>query len=514
MAERFRFPLFIDGVTYFKFDEVNFEKGKHYLYYKNLDAEKLSNALGLVQDPAVIIWIEIDGCSISKLSILNKFANLVRLQINNSKVEKIEGLEGVKSLVFLDLRGNLISKIESLDSLPRLEFLNLAENQIEKVERLDALGGLKHLDLSRNRIKKVEGFDALASLKYLDLSKNRITSFEKLSQVLDIEQVTLQYNPLNAGRDAIDARMIELRNIYQKFMDAENVQYILILTANGLPLYSKAFSNVPIDENLISGFLSAISTFGAEIGTKIARDAGENSGLEQLSYGQFKIILNEYQDTKVALLLLNDASDVLKDKLRTFNIRFYEHFRSVLDGWRGQALPSQEITDIVEQALDVELAYLHNLVDFKADEREKDADDASIEKFVLQAIRDDPFNNFFHIKSVMEHAKLFGKDEIEVFDVINKLKQARIVYPLNPKIQHVILNYTTLVDQLSMESKDILVSLYDKKNPKEMLKTLEEIDQYYVNMATLEQLGLVAKDGTLTGKGEELAYYLAIFFND
>nr|MDO8117724.1 leucine-rich repeat domain-containing protein [Candidatus Sigynarchaeota archaeon] len=514
MAERFRFPVFIDGITCFKFDDATYEKNKHYLYYKDLGSDTLSSMLGLVPDPSSILWLEIENSSVSKLSDIKKFNNLIRLVINNCKIEKIEGLEGMKSLVYLDLRGNLLTRIEGLDQLRNLEFLNLAENQIEKIERLDALGGLKHLDLNANRIRKVEGLDALANLKYLDLSKNRFTSFEKLSQILDIEQLILQYNPLNARREAIDARMIELRNIYQKFMDAENVQYILILMNSGLPLYSKAFSNVPIDENLISGFLSAISSFGAEIGTKIGRDAGEIGGLEQLSYGQFKIILNEYKITKVALLLLNDASDTLKNKLKTFNVAFYEHFKGVLDGWRGQALPSQEITDIVEQVFDMELAYLHNLVDFKADEREQEIDDASIEKFVLRAMRDDPFNNFFHIKGLMEHSKLFGKDEIEVFDVINKLKQSRIVYPLNPKIQQVILNYTNIVDQLSTDLKKILVLLHDKKNPKENLKSLEEIDQFYINMAALEQLGLVEKDSSLTRIGEELAYYLAIFFDD
>ncbi|MHA1509265.1 MAG: hypothetical protein ACTSO6_11240, partial [Promethearchaeota archaeon] len=123
-------------------------------------------------------------------------------------------------------------------------------------------------------------------------------------------------------------RIVSLRALYQKLSDVENMQYVLILTKDGgVPCYSKSLADVPIDESLISGFLSAISTFGQEIGAKIQGGAG---GLEELSYRQFKIIINEGKYVKTALLLLKRPSDVLKEKLRTFNGSFEEVYRDRL----------------------------------------------------------------------------------------------------------------------------------------------------------------------------------------
>ena len=115
-----------------------------------------------------------------------------------------------------------------------------------------------------------------------------------------------------------------LKQMYQRLSDVENIQYCLILTKDGgVPVFSKSLADVPIDEALISGFLSAISSFGREIGSKMKKIDG---GLEELSYRQFKIILNEGAYVRVALLLLKRAQESLKEKLRKFNEIFEETY--------------------------------------------------------------------------------------------------------------------------------------------------------------------------------------------
>jgi hypothetical protein len=84
-------------------------------------------------------------------------------------------------------------------------------------------------------------------------------------------------------------RIESLKVLYQKLSDVENLQHLIVsIKEGGVACFSKSLADVPIDESLVSGFLSAISTFGREIGAKIQEGEG---GLEELSYQQFKIII-------------------------------------------------------------------------------------------------------------------------------------------------------------------------------------------------------------------------------
>jgi len=56
----------------------------------------------------------------------------------------------------------------------------------------------------------------------------------------------------------------ELMNIHRLFADVENVQYMMVIhKITGVAIFAHAFTEIPIDENLVSGFLSAINSFGA-----------------------------------------------------------------------------------------------------------------------------------------------------------------------------------------------------------------------------------------------------------
>lgn len=516
MSARFRFPVFHDGRTYFEFDGKLYEKQKHYVFIQDENLRTLDDSpLKEITDRDAIMWIEVANSGPLDLGRALQFKNLVRLEIHGCQLARMAGLDGLPSLLHLDLRWNEIARIEGLPGLPLLEHLDLSGNRIERIENIDSLKHLAHLNLARNRIKKVEGLDGLGSLIYLNLSNNRITNLDKLQPLLDIEQLTIEYNPQGVNVDMQDRRMIELKTLYQSFSDAANVQYLLVLTLDGLPLYSKSFSNVPIDENLVSGFLSAISSFGAEIGNKFSVDASEGTGkkdLEQLSYGQFKIIVNVQEKIRTAVLLLKDASDALKQALDGFTRAFVDRYRETLATWRGQAFPAQEITDLVEAHFKLDLTYGHNVLRGKADAYLQGIKETrDITRAIIEEAAKEPFYDFFMLRELMERLKLAGLDELAVFDGINKLKTLGIIYALNPKIKHVALDYVSLTDAIPTAGKVILKQLHEGKNPKASLRSLEEIDEHYKNVALLEQLSLVTKDMRLTRVGEELGYYFSIF---
>ncbi len=114
-------------------------------------------------------------------------------------------------------------------------------------------------------------------------------------------------------------KLRKILDIHSLISDVENLQYLFVINKeNGLNLFTHTFANLSINENLISGFLSAIITFGNEIGGKVksyVTPTDSYGELKELAYQQFKIVMIEGKKVRSALLLLKPSSDTLKKKL-------------------------------------------------------------------------------------------------------------------------------------------------------------------------------------------------------
>ena len=252
-----------------------------------------------------------------------------------------------------------------------------------------------------------------------------------------------------------------LRKLYQKLSDVENIQYILILTTDGgVPCFSKSLADVPIDETLISGFLSAISTFGREIGSKITEGEG---GLEELSYRQFKIILNEVKYSRVALLLLRRPSISLKEKLKRFNLRFEEEYQDKLVNFTGEIFEEAPITKMIEDVFEADLLYPHQIVETKVETYLKSSIDKDDKKIIIIA-RGEEFESKFYLRELINHLKTKGIEEIKSFETIQRLKSDKIVFAINPRTNYLIEEFQRYIKFMDADDKNVLFAIFDGSN--------------------------------------------------
>ncbi|MHA1239536.1 MAG: hypothetical protein ACTSQU_01965 [Promethearchaeota archaeon] len=257
-------------------------------------------------------------------------------------------------------------------------------------------------------------------------------------------------------------RLKSLKDLYQKLSDVENMQYLLILTKDGgIPCYSKSLADVPIDESLISGFLSAISTFGKEIGAKIQEGEG---GLEELSYRQFKIIINEGKYVNTALLLLKRPSDAIKEKLRTFNGIFEDNYRDRLVNFSGQVLEDTPITKIIEEVFEADLLYPHQVVESKVGVYLKSSTPTKIDKKVVILVRGEEFESNFYLRDLINHLKTKGLDELKSFETIQKLKLDKVVFAINPRTNYLIVEFQKYIKHMDNDDKSVLYAIFDGQN--------------------------------------------------
>jgi hypothetical protein len=102
------------------------------------------------------------------------------------------------------------------------------------------------------------------------------------------------------------------------------LNYLIITKKNsGIPLYQMNFIAAKFDTDLVSGFLSAIQSFGGEI-------IQGKTTMEKMAYRDFKIFFQDGQFIRSALILQGEITELLSKKLKDFVTEFENTYHSLL----------------------------------------------------------------------------------------------------------------------------------------------------------------------------------------
>jgi len=309
-------------------------------------------------------------------------------------------------------------------------------------------------------------------------------------------------------------RIESLKALYKKLSDVENLQYLLILTKDGgIPCFSKSLADVPIDETLVSGFLSAIATFGQKIGAKIQEGEG---GLEELSYRQFKIILNEGAYVRVALLLIKRPSDTIKQNLKKFNAVFEEVYEDRLKKFSGEVFEDVPVTKMIEEVFEADLLYPHQVVDSKVSDYLKTSTPNHIDKKIIVLARGEEFESNFYLRDLINHLRAKGIEDIKSFDSIQKMKGDHIVFAINPRTNYLIVEFQKYVKFMNEDDKSVLFAIFDGSNePMAILKYLSKRNislsgNTDIILKKLKRLHLITESNQINEAGSAVATILKL----
>ncbi len=209
-----------------------------------------------------------------------------------------------------------------------------------------------------------------------------------------------------------------------KLRDVINVQHMLLIhKESGTAIMSQNFAGEKIDGNLISGFLTAMTSFQSEIAPK-KRDGAETKKGFLLDYADFKILMEDGDLIRTALILVTDPSDSLKDRLTYFTQRYESLFRNKLQVWRGN-LNDVEGGDILfEEIFEMSLLYPHVV-------NPNPGNLGNIARAIYamgQAISKD--RPFFFLATLMDYAiKGLQESQQRIFSTIYDLKKNHAIEP-------------------------------------------------------------------------------------
>ncbi|MHA1651371.1 MAG: hypothetical protein ACTSYB_14360, partial [Candidatus Helarchaeota archaeon] len=108
------------------------------------------------------------------------------------------------------------------------------------------------------------------------------------------------------------------------------MRYLLIIHRKvGATLFHRQFGTWEINPDLISGFLTAIQSFGSEIKSK-------DVPIRKMAYNEFEILLNQGELVFVALIVDGKTSEWHEKKLAEFTQAFEQEFQENLKTWSGE----------------------------------------------------------------------------------------------------------------------------------------------------------------------------------
>ena len=156
-----------------------------------------------------------------------------------------------------------------------------------------------------------------------------------------------------------DLQMQKLRN---KVLDSLNLNYIMISeNASGLNVFEQFFGGKEIDPSLISGFLSAIRSFGIEL-----TGTFQQSQTIKLEFQNSKILMNEFRHFRLILLMGENPSDDFIESLDNLAQDVEKTYGDLIRDFDGSLTKFTGIGKLIERHLNVSFLFPLKIISSKA----------------------------------------------------------------------------------------------------------------------------------------------------
>ncbi|MHA1792744.1 MAG: hypothetical protein ACTSVI_08880 [Promethearchaeota archaeon] len=277
----------------------------------------------------------------------------------------------------------------------------------------------------------------------------------------------------------VKPRRLEFKNklarISSAFEDAANIQHVLIIHKNsGTCLFFKSYDQKVIDPDLISGFLSAVQSFGAELSGSRA--------LEELKYGDYQIVLGEGDYVRIALVLASKASPILKSLVPEFISKFESIHADSLKKWRGDLTPFRSAIQLINEVFDTAIILPHKRTDLPIKPR------SNLAKKILDIVEDiTREREYFFIATLLSEAvKRTKRPYNEIVAAIQELREDEILTSIDIEVlekqQQISQQELNQIQQrvyeityLTPEEKAKLIQDLSKMRPEERQATLSSL---------------------------------------
>jgi hypothetical protein len=140
---------------------------------------------------------------------------------------------------------------------------------------------------------------------------------------------------------------------YNKYMDVLNLDFFIIIEKRtGLSIYEQVLAGKDTDTSLITGFLEAIRNFGIEL-----TGADEQSQTIKLEYQKSKIIMSEFKDFRILLIMSENPSQDFLDSIKSLSYDIDDNYGEEIANFKGNIDKFVDIKDLLDKHLETSFIY-------------------------------------------------------------------------------------------------------------------------------------------------------------
>ena len=249
-----------------------------------------------------------------------------------------------------------------------------------------------------------------------------------LQLIIVIAIVVGAYKWRSKRRTEDEAFKSRIAHQYDYFTAIAGLQHLMVIYKNrGTCLFYHPFSEEQIKADLISGFISAITSMHTEMD-----ENGEQGVFEELNYSGLRVNSREGNYVMAILIGRKTMPTPLRDALQKFVDKFEKHYAQDLKGWSGlmDGFDQEWIISTLYDTLHYHIVLPHTLA-ADADRRAKGVE-KKVVKIIQQILREGttPSKEFCIADSIAQIAKKIHRSEAEVLDILTKMEQRRLIVPI------------------------------------------------------------------------------------
>ncbi|MHA1581690.1 MAG: hypothetical protein ACTSYM_04225, partial [Candidatus Baldrarchaeia archaeon] len=176
----------------------------------------------------------------------------------------------------------------------------------------------------------------------VEFFKTKACTFQELKEKLGMPEEKLK----KTLRYLYEKYIIDIYDVEFKIVTpAPVIEGIYIVNTDGIALYSQSFGEVKVEPLLISGMLSAITSF-------VKETTSSQQYLQAIDHGDV-VLMIEYGDGFFVTLLANRETPELRMRLREFVKRFQEQYGEVLKQWSGDPSEFKGTEQLIKEIFEI-----------------------------------------------------------------------------------------------------------------------------------------------------------------
>ena len=141
--------------------------------------------------------------------------------------------------------------------------------------------------------------------------------------------------------------------IFKKWKDITNLQYFILIEKSGsLNVFEQVFTNRRVDPTLITGFLSAIHSFGIEL-----TNSEDSTQTIKLEYQDSKILMTEFKHFRLIFIMGDVPSHFFIESITNLSTDIEDKFGNLLENFQGQTTPFEDVELLLKKHMKTSILY-------------------------------------------------------------------------------------------------------------------------------------------------------------